>query len=79
MTQSGAQNPFYLVQHWNRVVAPDCVLNASRQVLPGDDQRNLAHRSNDGVGLLQLVRTVAILFEHLLQTAHLAFDATQTM
>ena len=74
LTDYGTQNGLYLFQHWSGIVAPLRMFDPGRQVLPSDDQCNLTHGCDHSVGLLQLLRAIAILLQHLLQAAHLAFD-----
>lgn len=50
---------------------------AGGEVLGGNQQSHLPQRGNDRVDLLQLVQTIAIILDHLLQAAHLSLDAAQ--
>jgi hypothetical protein len=72
------QDCHQVLQCGRRILGLNRILDASGQVLPHDYQGNLANARGNGIGLLDLIQAVAIIFQHLSQTAHLPFDFPQT-
>ncbi len=56
-----------------------CLLDGRSHVLPADEQGHHSHGGDHRIGLLQLVQAVAVLFQHLLRPADLAFDAAKPL